>query len=294
MDGTACAVAYAELLTAQGKEAVAAISGPPHIEARHVLGELGMDIPTALPAYDEVAILDVCRYDQLDPAIAAEDVITVIDHRRGGVPEDFPHAKDWQVELVGAAATLVYERWRDADLTPSANSAKLLQAAILSNTVNLKAAVTTERDHVAMAALSEIAPLGDGFAHRMFQAKSDMAGPKLREALYADKSRFEANGWSITFFQLEIIGTQELLETREQEIREIIASSGSDRALLSLLDIERGTTILLIPNADFAEMAGQALSCAFDQAGIATLDRIMMRKEVRPAIQAYFGEAALA
>lgn len=152
LDGVACAVAYAEFLNATGSPALACIMGNPTAEAEYTLERFSVPRPVQRPKMEpgeRVVILDASEPIHFEDRLALGQVIEVIDHRKVHEAHRFPNAKA-QIELVGAAATLVAERFQAANVQPSKISALLLQAAIISNTQNFLVKTTTERDQVMM------------------------------------------------------------------------------------------------------------------------------------------------
>lgn len=135
LDGVACALAYVELLQGTGRPAEAAADGRPDAEARFVLDHLELTLREDPPnQFSGFVLVDMSALPGLPDFVDPASVVEVIDHRLHGDPtQSYPNARV-QVEPVGAAATLVYERFEAAGVVPSARSALLLQAAIHSNT----------------------------------------------------------------------------------------------------------------------------------------------------------------
>ena len=175
LDGTACAFGYAEFLRKNGKDVVAAVFGKPHREAQFVIDKF--NIP-ALENAEEVVnnvggiiIVDASDLRGLSDKIQPEKVVEIIDHRKIHEAEKFPNAKA-QIELVGSAATLIAEKFYNNKTTISPESAELLFSAIVSNTINFQANVTTERDHKIANWLKTKFSLPDNYVHEMFSDKS--------------------------------------------------------------------------------------------------------------------------
>jgi manganese-dependent inorganic pyrophosphatase len=103
--------------------------------------------------------------------------------------DKFPNAKV-QIELVGSASSLVAERFIKNNIEISKESAILLCGAIVSNTLNFKGGVTTERDREAFEYLNKIAQLPSNFSKELFKSKSDLSGSKLKERILGDLAWF--------------------------------------------------------------------------------------------------------
>ena len=165
LDGVAGAVAYGEFLQKAGKDVVVGIIGELNDEAGYIFDRFGFSHPKTVPdadGYDEVILVDASELSGLEGKIPAEKVIEIIDHRTINDADKFPNAKA-QIELVGAAATLVAEKFIQNKADISKESATLLYGAIVSNTLNFKGSVTTERDRVAAVWLNQTAGLPEAF-----------------------------------------------------------------------------------------------------------------------------------
>ena len=290
LDGVAGAVAYAEFLQQSGQTATAGIIGTPHDEAIYVLDRFAMPYPKALPdanSFQDVILVDASDLNGLEGRINPQQVVEIIDHRQLHEAGKFPHAKA-QIELVGAAATLVTERFMQANTTISKPAAILLYAAIISNTLNFKASVTTDRDHAAAAWLNRTAQLPDTFWKELFTAKSDLSGTRLAERIAGDFAWFELGGKRVGIAQLEIIGAERLVRERTADI--LTALHAQQKALR--LDMVFQTTIELAEAKNFfvaddpvtQRLLSGSLHVHFTDA-IAERPGLIMRKQVVPLLK---------
>lgn len=291
LDGVACAVAMAELLHQQGKDARGVIFGSPSLEAKWFLETFRIPTPPngqpfLVPGV-EVVLLDASN--PLDLAFPVDVVVEIIDHRQAHRADAFPNVRNVQVELVGSCATLVAERMRTAGVTPAQNTARLLVGAIVSNTVNFRAPVTTDRDHVVFAWLKPIAALPTTFVTDMFTAKSDLRGDQLREALVGDYTIKEFGTHRIVGFQLEASGIAELYRTRREEIeaimREVCAGERCEFSSCNGIDITVEATHVLVIDQESQQLFERALDVPFYD-GIAVLPGLIGRKMITPKIKA--------
>lgn len=288
LDGVACSVAYAECLRAQGQEAVATILGIPHLEARQVAKRFGIALPSEVDprAYEKIVLVDTSVVMDQDAHLPLERVVEIIDHRALHEAEKFRNAKT-QIELVGSAATLVAERFAQANLCPSEASTFLLFGAIASNTINFQAQVTTERDRNMATWLRSLYAIPEDFVEVMFREKSHLEGPALKETLLGDFSYRTFGDLVVGIGQLEIIQARELIEARREELLTIIhelrlAYPQANRVFISVIDVVRGENIFLVPEADVRAILGEILDVTFDEQCIARRTGILMRKEIGP------------
>ena len=220
LDGVAGAIAYGEFLQKTGKNVVVGIIGEPHDEAKYIFDRFGFTYPSMIDNadnFDEVILVDASDLNGLEGKISAEKVIEIIDHRKVNEADKFPKAKA-QIELVGAAATLVAEKFMQNKVNISTESATLVYGAIISNTLNFKGTVTTDRDKVAAEWLNKIAKLPDDFWKDLFIAKSDLSGKKLAERINGDFAWFVMGDKKVGIAQVEMIGAKKLVDERSSEI----------------------------------------------------------------------------
>ena len=208
LDGLGSAVGYAEFLNKTGKQVIIKVVGVPHDEALYVLRRFQIEMPETIPdllSFNKVILVDTSELGSLLGKINPEAVIEVIDHRSIHEAGVFTNAKT-QIELVGSVATLITEKFMTTDISISKEAAILMYGAIISNTLNFKASVTTERDRQAAAWLNQTAQLSEFFWKELFIAKSDLSGHVLKERIDGDFATFTMGGKRIGIAQIEMIG----------------------------------------------------------------------------------------
>lgn len=251
IDAFACAVAYAELLRLEGKDAQAVFVGP----LNHTVTSLALeqDAPYALEYVpkDEDQMIYV---DLSDPAHFA---FSDLDESR--VVEIFDHHYGWEehwktrlgershIERVGAAATLIWEEFKKRDQKISAASAKLLSIAILQNTLNFTSTETNERDTQAFEELKAFINLPAGWQERYFSECAQGMRAQFRETLRSDTKIFERyfDEQTFVFSQLEITEDPVVfLEKYRQEIDGYWSEYPGARAIINIADISSKTSLL--------------------------------------------------
>jgi len=289
LDGISSAVAYAELLTSQGRRAEAVISGNPHPEFLYLAEEFHIPIPRSLEAADlenQFILVDNSVVHNNDPRLKPEQFIEVIDHRADNEEKLFPNAKI-QIEAVGACATLIGEKFQQSHLLPSHNSAILLYGGIISNTLNFQAKTTSARDHQMFDWLRSGYHFSIDFGRQMFAAKSDLSGEKLKTAIYGDLAIRKFHGKTIAFSQLEILDSDKLVKQRQPEIyqilQEISVNQSPDFCFLNIIDLEKGHTYFLTHNKQASDLLTSSVKLAFVDR-ISKAHRPILRKEVFPLI----------
>ena len=290
LDGVSGSFAYAEFLQKTGKNAVAGTFGEPHEEAKYILDRFSIQYPQVLldvQDFDGVILVDSSDLKGLDGKVPPEKVVEIIDHRKINNASDFPNAKI-QIELVGAAATLVAEKFMENDTVISKEAAILLCGGILSNTLNFKAGVTTERDRNAFDWLNKTARLPADFWKELFQAKSDLGENKLKERILGDFAWFEMSDKKVGIAQIEMIGAEKLIQERKvdilQMLEEIKVEKQLDFIFQSTLELEGEKNFFVTENPETKKLLEKVLKIEFD-GNIAIRDGLIMRKQIVPLLK---------
>jgi manganese-dependent inorganic pyrophosphatase len=290
LDGTAGAIAYAEFLTKTGVKCEAGIIGEPHDEAKYMFKRFGFTYPKSIPnsdAYDQVIIVDASNLIGLEGKVTPEKVIEIIDHRKVHEADKFPNAKA-QIEFVGSAATLVAERFIQNNIPISKESATLLYGAVISNTLNFKGTVTTDRDIEAAKWLNKTAGLEEEFWKELFIAKSDLAGENLEKRIRGDFAWFQIGGKKIGISQIEIIGVRKLLAERLVEVLEVMNKikdeMGLDFVFQNSIELEEGKNFFVSDDATAKTLLEKVFSIKFT-GDVAERPNLVMRKQIVPLIK---------
>ncbi|KTC32795.1 DHH family protein [Pseudomonas sp. ABAC61] len=284
MDAYAGCIAYAEWLNLCGQPARAMSSAPLNESIPQSLrqGLKGLEAPGPVGSDAVFVLVDVSNHLHLDPLVELARVVEVIDHHPGF--EAFwaerlgPRA---DIRRIGAACTQVYERWRDSGLLAqmSRDSAQLLAAGILDNTLNFTADICTEADRLAYAALARHAGLDRQWPGRYFAQCQRQIEAQLEQALLKDLKVLEPDSnLPRRFAQLTLWNAAELLEQRRPLIEEVLGQWGEDW-LLNLISLGEGRSYLLSGGVGSAQQLDRLLECRAVN-GLRCLERPILRKEL--------------
>lgn len=290
LDGVAGAVAYTELLRSQGKDVGLGIVGTMHHEAEYMFKRFGFTYPPSIQdtkAYDQIILVDTSQINDLADKIEADKVIEIVDHRKVHNLDKFPQAKA-QIELVGAAATLIAEKFIEQHAEISSVSAVLLYGAIISNTQNFKGSVTTDRDRKAAEWLNTVARLPDAFWKELFIAKSDLSGEKLAERIEGDFAWFDLGGKKVGIAQIEMIGAKKLINDRGTEIVNVLNALKNEKDLdfifQNTLELEEQKTYFVTQHKETQQLLEKVFRVQFS--GLSALyPDLIMRKQVVPLVK---------
>jgi manganese-dependent inorganic pyrophosphatase len=294
LDGVAGATAYAEFLRKTGTDAIAGFIGALQDEPSYMFEHFGFVAPTIVPNaddFDAVTLVDTSDPNELEGRVAPEKVTEIIDHRAVNEAAAFPNAKA-HIELVGAAATLVAEKFMQSTVAPSKESATLLFAGIISNTLNLKGSMTTDRDRKAVAWLNRVAQLPEDFWRELFMAKSDLAGEKLAHRIESDFAWFVMSGKRVGIAEIEMIGAKKLLDERSGEVIQVLEKLKREMHLdivfQNTIELEDMKTFLVASDPDTQQLLEKALGVHFTGV-VAERPEAIMRKQIVPLLKASLG-----
>ena len=288
LDGFSCAYAYSEFLRVKKLEAEPVIVGKPRREVDFVLNKFNIDTPAS--EYDlesDVILVDASDVRGILDKINLEKVIEVIDHREVHEGARFKNAK-LQIELVGAAATLIAEKFIAEKLEPSRESAVLLYSAIVSNTTNFKNNVTTDRDIDAAEWLLAFIDLDPDYIREMFKYASDidLDSWEMRFAF------FEFNEKKVGIAQLEIVGVMDFVKDNFFLLREKleVGDKEFDYCFLTCVDVDKGYNLFVSIDDKTQELLVNVLKIKFED-NLARREGILMRKEIAPLLKNYLLES---
>lgn len=290
LDGVASAIAYGEFLQKIGKNAVVGIIGEPHDEVKYIFDRFGFEYPKKISNaddFDEVILVDASDLTGLEGKIATEKVIEIIDHRKVHEADKFPKAKV-QIELVGAATTLIIEKFIRNKIEISKESAILAHGAIISNTLNFKGDVTTSRDKEATAWLEKVSKLPDNFWKDLFLAKSDLSGKKLAERIEGDFALFVMGDKKVGIAQIEIIGAKELVDKRSDEIVQVLerikSEMNMDIIFQNTIELDEHKNIFVAKDLETQKLLEKVLGVQF-LGVVAEQPDLIMRKQIVPLLK---------
>jgi manganese-dependent inorganic pyrophosphatase len=279
LDGVACSIAV-EIL--ERPKWSACVLGALDAETSLVLHDLGFTFPPSVngwDAVDEIWLVDTHHASQLPPDLPESRVTRITDHHPGGNPSRYANA-DIQNEHVGAAATLVAERFLESKVTIPVDVAMLLQAAIVSNSLNFRAPATSPRDRNAYANLRNIRPLPDTVFDRMQEARRATLRGETRSILRADTKRFETDYGSVIVSQLEAAGALELLGRMDLKasLEELAEAADCASAILNIVDTALGHSAVLATDSRITNRVSEGLHQSQDGDGVIRIERLLQRK----------------
>jgi manganese-dependent inorganic pyrophosphatase len=215
------------------------------------------------------------------------EILEILDHHHiGSIETRVPVTATF--DPVGSTATLVVERFRQNGMEPTRATATMLLGAVLSDTVILNSATTTERDHAVVEYLQRVLAVDAAqLGREMFEATSDVSDLAADEIISRDAKQYQvSSGHMISIAQVEVVGNA--LLDRKDELLEAMRRARHDRDVhlyaLMVTDVMAKSTELLVVG-DAATVARTFGVKARD--GQIDLPGVMSRKkEVAPKLLA--------
>lgn len=292
IDGIACCIGYSELLEKLGIRTTSTYFGDLSREVEFVKKYTGL-FPLKkhtgeYPERSEFVLVDTADPDAIETTISPKRVIEIFDHRELVFTDKFVNAK-LNIEKVGSCATLITEKFIKDGLKPSRNTATYLYSAIISNTVNFKNSVFTQRDIDAASWLRLIARVEKDYVEKMFEYKSKIrSASDLIFLIEQDFATKETHGKNVGIAQVEIVNLEEVVDLYKKDIRENIEKlkreEKVDYILFSGIDIIRGFNLFIAFDSESDKFFSKVFGVRRIGDGYKTKE-IIMRKQIRPKVE---------
>jgi manganese-dependent inorganic pyrophosphatase len=151
---------------------------------------------------------------------------------------------------VGATSTLIANLFRENHVPLPKDIASILLCGILSDTLILQSATTTEIDIQTAEYLSNITNLDiQTLGKDLLSAASHIDGRTPQEVIRQDMKEYTEESLTYTVSQIEVDNPNEILLRKEQFLEELEMERRSRKAVLSALmvtDITKLTSLLVV------------------------------------------------
>jgi manganese-dependent inorganic pyrophosphatase len=255
-------------------------------DGQHPIGlitRLELDDPTPR----RVILVDHAETAQSVVGVEQAEIVEILDHHHIGSIETRSPVRA-TFDPVGSTATLVAERFRKYDVEPSRQTAMLLLAAVLSDTVILNSPTTTERDHEIVDYLGGLLGLdGREFGREMFEATSDVSAVPAEDLVRRDAKMYQSgSGLPFTVAQVEVVGKS--IMDRKEELLAALRREQTNRGVhlyaLMVTDVlDKGTELLV---AGDTHAAGRAFGVEARDSVIDLPGVMSRKKQVAPKLLA--------
>jgi len=292
IDVYASCIAYRELLNLMGIPAKAVSSASLNESVPNLIREIPLALDEYIPTDNDLfIILDVSDPVFFDEIVDQSKIVEIIDHHAGHESywREMPEIKT-QIENIGSVATKIYEKFVSENMTQSlsADLCKLLTVAIVDNTLNLRARITTNRDRLAFNELMRIGNLDSKWTQSYLEDCERQILKDLKNAIKRDtKDVFVENLPSI-LGQLTIFNHDEIL-SKKNLIKEIFPDNSE--WVLNLISLKAGKSFLLTDSKPSKDKLERLFKSGFN-GDVLELDEFMLRKEIIAFAQGLLQETA--
>ena len=202
------------------------------------------------PMRRRVILVDHAEQAQSVAGVDQAEIVEILDHHHiGSIETRVPVTATF--DPVGSTATLVVERFRQNGMEPSRATATMLLGAVLSDTVILNSATTTERDRAVVEYLERVLAVdASEIGREMFEATSDVSELSADQIVSRDAKQYQvSSGNTICIAQIEVVGNA--LLDRKDELLEAMRKARESRDLelyaLMVTDVlTKGTELLVV------------------------------------------------
>lgn len=197
----------------------------------------------------EVILVDHNEITQAVEGVEHYTIQEVIDHHRiGAIPTKNPIT--FINRPVGSTATQIAGLYQEYRIPIPKDIAPLLLCGILSDTLILQSATTTDIDREMAEYLSNISDLDyKELGNEILIAGSNVKGRSANELIHQDMKEYAEGKITYTASQIEVGNPKEILDRKEEFLSELEIEKRTHKALFSCLlvtDITKLSSVLLI------------------------------------------------
>ena len=201
----------------------------------------------------ELVLVDHNEMSQAVSGIENYKITEVIDHHRiGTLSTKYPIT--FINKPVGSSSTLIANLYREYRVSIPKEIASLLLCGILSDTLVLQSATTTDIDREAAEYLSSITNLEvKELGNEIILAGSKIKGRNATELIHQDMKEYSEGNVSYLISQIEVGNTKEILDRKKEFLSELQIERRSQKALFAgilVTDITQLSSILLLDADD--------------------------------------------
>lgn len=197
----------------------------------------------------ELVLVDHNEISQAVEGIEHYKIQEIIDHHRiGTLSTNYPIT--FINKPVGSTSTLIAKLYEESKIPVPKEIASLLLCGILSDTLILQSATTTETDRTTAEYLSNITDLEiQQLGKDILQAGSGVKGRSAAQIIHQDMKIYEEEKGNYTVSQIEVSNLEEVLSRKDEIMQELEIERRGNKALFASLlatDITQLSSILLM------------------------------------------------
>lgn len=250
-DAIVSSIVFAEYLNKLGKDAKAGALGIPNNETKFALEYWNVNTPEVVNSLEEgskVALVDHNEAKQSHDDLSKAEICYIVDHHKFNLQTESPlYIYSYPY---GCTSTILFNMFKQANLTIEKATAGLMLSAIISDTLLFRSPTTTDADKSALMELAKIAELDnvEAYSDKMFEAKSDLTGKSERDILLSDFKQFELAGKNVGVGVFETTNPQNalaMLNGLKTEMQTVASEMGLQYFVFSIVDIIKSNNYMV-------------------------------------------------
>lgn len=211
----------------------------------------------------QLILVDHNERSQAVSGVDTADILEIIDHHRIGSIQTMSPVY-FRNQPLGCTATIIYQMYKENNLVPDRETAELLCAAIISDTLILKSPTCTPTDIDACQSLAKLSEIDiDSCGRAMFKAGSNISSKTPKELFNRDFKKFAVGDVVVGVGQVNCMEADEIANVQKimgGYIDEVTGENGLDMAFFMITNVLDGCSEVLCGGKN----AVQTLSMAFN------------------------------
>lgn len=293
LDSVVAPLAYGELLEALGeKNLVPGRIGSLNEESKYVFEKFATSPPDLISLKeikdnDQIILVDHNEKHQRLEGLNEDQIITILDHHRTSLDLRKPIRID--IRPWGATNSIIFDLFLENNLQPETKTAKLMLAAIISDTLGLKSPTTTKADREAVIKLGKITDLDiKKLTFEIFKAKSAIGKLTPKQIVTNDYKIFPFGGKRTLINQIETVEQESVLKMKVQLIKAMATVKSEqkiDHIYNVVTDILKENSQLIYLDDKDKEIAESAFGGRGKDNVLDIGPRLSRKKQIAPEIE---------
>ncbi len=230
-------------------------------------------------------LVDHNEKSQAVNGIEDANILEIIDHHRIGSLETISPVF-FRNQPVGCTATIILQMYKEAGIKVDQETAGLLCAAILSDTLMFRSPTCTALDQETAECLAKIAQIDiEEFANEMFHAGSNLKNKSFDEIIFQDFKKFEVSDVKFAVAQINFMNKNEMKDVKEKiqsHLEQVRVKQDLNMLFFMLTNITEEYTELLCCGENAREQIIEAFDLQEDQLQIILKDVVSRKKQLIP------------
>ena len=255
-------------------------------EQRHLLGMMSRRNLLNFKK-KRLILVDHNEKSQAVDGIEDANILEIIDHHRLGSLETISPIF-FRNQPLGCTGTIIYQMYMEQGVEVDKQTAGLLLAEIISDTLMFRSPTCTAVDKMEAEQLAKIAEVDiEELATAMFEAGSDFSSKTTEEIFYQDFKVFTLDDMAFGVSQVSAVSRKQLNSIKEglrDYMNTVIGEKSLNMAFVRLTDIFSETTELIYMGNGAKEVAEKAFGVKEKKGGYMLEGVVSRKKQLIPSL----------